>query len=434
MNRTPPRSSSPTRSEFLPYLLISLQSRIQFLYNEYRSRMSSISLWVGKTIMGTPNSVDSTPTAIYIASASVDQLPSPTSKVMSKEFFLPHIARMEGYTPGEQPRQGGYIKLNTNENPYPPSPLALERLRAACQEGLRLYPDSEARDVRQRLGEIFAVSPAQTMVGNGSDELLSIIMRCFAGPNDKVVYPYPTYSYYQKLIQIQDAQEVVIDFDEDFSLPHNLIVEDAKITLVANPNSPSGTLIPYEEIEDLAARIGGILVVDEAYVDFAASGCIRLIDQHPNTIILRTMSKSFSLAGVRLGFGFAAPQLIAGMWKIKDHYNVNCLSLVAAEAALDDIGWMQANAARVCKTRERLTTRLAQLGFSVWDSSANFILARIAAPPTAWLYQELKKRRILVRYFDQSRLRDCLRITVGTDREIDTFLGELEDILDLGSP
>ena len=348
---------------------------------------------------------------------------------MHKNHFLPHIARMEGYTPGEQPQQGQFIKLNTNENPYPPSPLVLERLRAACREDLRLYPDSEASGVRRRLGEIFALSPEQTLVGNGSDELLSIIMRSFATTGQKVVYPAPTYSYYKKLIQIQNAAEIVVDFDDDFSLPQDLFCEDARITLLANPNSPSGTLIPREKIEELASQISGVLVVDEAYVDFAVGGSIDLIHKYSNTIVLRTMSKSFSLASMRLGFAFAAPELIAGLWKVKDHYNVNRLSLVAAEAALDDIEWMRANAERVCKTRRELTSELRRLGFSVWESSANFVLARIDKPAANWLYQELKKRHILVRYFNQDRLRDCLRISVGTDQEIGTCLRELENLL-----
>ena len=345
---------------------------------------------------------------------------------MPAELFLPHIARMRGYVPGEQPRERGVIKLNTNENPYPPSALVLDRVRAACQETLRLYPDARALGVRRRLSEIFGVAPEETLVGNGSDELLNIIVRCFVDREQIVVYPSPTYSYYATLIQMQGARAVEVDFGEDYSLPPDVLVEDARLTLIANPNSPSGTLIPRERIEALAARSPGIVVVDEAYVDFCEGGCVDLIHRHPNTIVLRTMSKSFSLAGMRLGFGFADAELVAGMWKVKEHYNVNRLSLVAAEAALDDIRSMQANAARIGRTRERLTVRLRELGFSVWDSSANFVLARIQAPPAAQLYRELKERGILVRYFDQDRLRDCLRITVGTEDEITALLAELE--------
>jgi histidinol-phosphate aminotransferase len=344
-------------------------------------------------------------------------------------YFRPSIARMQGYVPGEQPRERGFIKLNSNENSYPPSPLVLERLRAACNADLRLYPDPRALAVRRKLAERFGVSPEQTIVGNGSDELLGIVMRCFVDPGQKIAYPTPTYSYYQQLIEMQDGRTAAVEFPDDFSLPDALAAAGAQVTLVVNPNAPSGTLIPIARLEELAAEVRGILVVDEAYVDFADGGCIRLIDTHPNTIVVRTMSKSFSLAGMRIGFGFAAAELIAGMEKVKDHYNVNRLSLVAAEAALDDIETMRAQAARICRNRDALTARLRELGFFVWDSAANFVLARRATPPAAELYAELKKRRLLVRYFDQPRLKDCLRITVGTEAETALLVDQLRDIL-----
>ena len=212
-------------------------------------------------------------------------------------------------------------------------------------------------------------------------------------------------------------------------MPAEVFGTDARITFIANPNSPTGTLIPTHIIEDLAASLKGLLVVDEAYVDFSGPGCINLVGRFANLIVVRTMSKSFSLAGMRLGFCVAAPELIAGLWKAKDHYNINRLSLIAAEAALDDIGHMRANAAAIQTTRSRLITHLATLGFTLPISAANFVLAQINEPPAAYLYQELKKRRILVRYFNQRRLQDCLRITVGTDVEIDTFLKVLEENL-----
>ena len=344
-------------------------------------------------------------------------------------YFLPHIAQLQGYIPGEQPREGGFIKLNTNENPYPPSPLVLERLRAACGEGLRRYPDPGAMGVRRRLSQIFGVEVEQTLVGNGSDELLNIALRCFAGPGDAVVYPYPTYAYYEKLIDLQNARAVTVEFGEDFSLPAGIVVPGARLTLLSNPNSPSGTLLSRATIEEVVSRVAGVVLIDEAYVDFSTGGCLELLGRYPNVILTRTMSKSFSLAGMRLGFGFASPELVAGMWKVKDHYNVNQLSLVVAEAALDDLGAMQANAARIQATRERLSLRLRQLGFYVWDSQTNFVLARTPGPSAARLYEQLKERRILVRYFAQRRLEDCLRISIGTDEEIDTFLGVLEELL-----
>ena len=349
------------------------------------------------------------------------------------DLFRPNIARLRGYVPGEQPREKGYIKLNTNENPYPPFPLVLARLRDACSADLRLYPDPDAWALRRKLGELFATAPQQIMVGNGSDELLNVIIRSFAGEGDKIAYPHPTYGYYKPLIDIQGAEAVPVEFDEDFSLPEGLAVPGARVTFLANPNAPSGTLVPYDEVAALCARVDGVLVVDEAYVDFSQGGCVQLIAEHPNAIVVRTMSKSFSLAGMRIGFAFAPAALIEGMWKVKDHYNLNRLSLVAAEAALEDIDAMRANAARVCATRTHLCAGLRALGFYVWDSQANFVLARLGERWTncaaAELYAQLKERRILVRYFAAPpRLADCLRISVGTDAEIAALLTALKEL------
>ena len=347
-------------------------------------------------------------------------------------FFLPHIEAMEGYVPGEQPGHGGYVKLNTNENPYAPSPVVVERLRSTSLDQLRLYPDPEAAAVRQRLANLFAVDIDQTMVGNGSDELLGIILRSFAGPGDAVAYPVPTYSYYKKLIEIQNAREVTVNYGRDFALPPRLRETDARVLLLANPNSPSGTVVAVDSVRHLADSCDAILVVDEAYVDFAEGGCIQLLESCPNVIVVRTMSKSFSLAGMRLGFALASPDLIDGMWKVKDHYNVNRMSLIAAEAALDDVNWMRENARRICKTRDDLTAGLQQLGFYVWSSSANFVLARTpetSALSAGSIYEELKRRRVLVRYFTRPGLEDCLRISVGTDREIGTLFSQLEPLL-----
>ena len=345
------------------------------------------------------------------------------------ELFRPNIARMRGYVPGEQPRESGYIKLNTNENPYPPSPLVLERLRAACSGDLRLYPDPDAQALRRKLGEVFAVDPRQIIAGNGSDELLNIIIRSCADEGDKIAYPNPTYGYYKPLIDIQGAQAVPVEFPDDFSLPQDLAVPGARITFLANPNGTSGTRIPYDEVAALCTAVAGVLVVDEAYVDFSTGGCIRLIDDHPNAIVVRTMSKSFSLAGMRIGFAFAPAALVTGMWKVKDHYNINRLSLIAAEAALEEIDAMRANAARVQKTRRRLSGQLREMGFYVWDSHANFVLARSNGDAAA-LYEGLKERKILVRYFSEPpRLADCLRISIGTDAETDALLTALTELL-----
>ncbi len=344
---------------------------------------------------------------------------------------LPHIDAMQGYVPGEQPRDDGeVIKLNTNENPYPPSSTVLQRLREACDEGLRLYPDPDASGVKHRLSRLFDLPVERILVGNGSDELLNLAVRCFVAVGQNVVVPHPTYPYYEKLVQLQGGALVKRDFEEDFSLPANFADADAPLTILANPNSPSGTSVSSEAIAAVASNLGGVLVVDEAYVDFTDGGCIHLLERFSNLIVMRTMSKSFSLAAMRIGYCFADPELITGLGKAKEHYNISHLAQVAAEAALDDVQSMKANAERVRLSRQSLTAELRRLGFDVWDSESNFVLARIADPPAETVYEELKLRRVLVRYFQEPRLRDCIRISVGTDDEIETLVRHLGQIID----
>ncbi len=336
---------------------------------------------------------------------------------------------MSGYVPGEQPQDGQYIKLNTNENPYPPSQKVIIALKDEVNEKLRLYPDPGAMSAREKVAEIFGTRPEMVMIGNGSDELLTIIVRSFVGEGDKVVYPYPSYLLYKTLSEIQDAEECVIDFLEDYTLPEEIVVEDAAVTFICNPNSPSGTMVPVEEVSNIAGRIDGVLVVDEAYVDFADDNCMRLVDKHQNLIVLRTLSKSYSLAGMRLGFAVAHEGLINGMMKVKDSYNVDRLSMASAVAALGDQKTFRENVTRIKETRERLIDSLIKLGFFVYPSQANFAMIKCRdANKAREIYQELKKRKILIRYIEQPRLEDCLRITVGTDEEIDALLDNLAEI------
>ena len=336
---------------------------------------------------------------------------------------------MTGYIPGEQPQDGLYIKLNTNENPYAPSPKVLSALKGEINDRLRLYPDPVSTGAREKVAEVFRTKPEMVMVGNGSDDLLTIITRSFVSKDDKVVYPYPTYLLYKTLSEIQNAKECIIDFREDYSLSEDILVKGAAVTFMCNPNSPSGTMIPVEKISEIAGKIDGIIVVDEAYVDFADDNCLRLVDKHPNLIVLRTLSKSYSLAGMRLGFAIAQEVLINGMMKVKDSYNVDRLSMASAVAALDDQETFRQNVSRIIKTREHLVDSLKELGFFVYPSQANFVMIKCKDSCEAKeIYRELKERKILVRYIDQPRLDDCLRITVGTDEEIDTLLKELAEI------
>jgi histidinol-phosphate aminotransferase len=346
-------------------------------------------------------------------------------------YFRSNISAMVGYTSGEQPQDQGFIKLNTNENPYPPSPKVTSALRKAINPSLRLYPEPLSDSLRSTAADVFGVEPSNIIVGNGSDELLSIVLRCFVSPQDRVAVPAPTYSLYDTLIEIQDGMAFRVDYPPDFSLPDSLAEQNAALTFLCNPNAPSGTLVSVAAIDRLARAVSGVLVVDEAYVDFAESegaSSVPLIRQLPNFIVLRTFSKSFSLAGMRIGLALASEEIISGMMKVKDSYNVNRLSMTAAMAALQDMPWMKRNVRRIQRSRKKLVAGLKRLGYSVYPSHANFILARKAGQNLKCVYEELKRRKILVRYFDAAGLRDCLRITVGTPQEIQALLKEMAAI------
>ncbi len=342
--------------------------------------------------------------------------------------FRRNIARMKGYQPGEQPREEGYVKLNTNENPYPPSPAVRRAILAEANETLRLYPDPDATRLRRQAALTYGFDLPQVIAGNGSDDLLAMIAKAFIGEGGVLCCPTPTYTLYDTLVRIQGGKIRPVPYPEDYSLPPGLFRAREGVLIVASPNSPSGTSVPLEVLSRLADSIPGILVVDEAYADFAAENALSLAREKENVIVLRTFSKSFSLAGMRIGLGFAHPRIVLGLAKVKDSYNLSRLSIAAGEAALRDIAWMEKNSARIRKTRDRLICALPEAGFTPFPSQANFVLARSAeGKPAGPTYEALKRRKILVRYFDTPRLRDCLRITVGTDAEIETLLSALKE-------
>jgi histidinol-phosphate aminotransferase len=340
--------------------------------------------------------------------------------------FRGNISRMKAYQPGEQPQDGGYVKLNTNENPYPPSPLVRRAVLAELTDFIRLYPDPGATRLRRQAALTYGFDLSQVIAGNGSDDLLAMIARAFIGEKDALCCPVPTYSLYGTLVQIQGGRVLGIPYPDDYTLPPRIFRSRANVTMVASPNSPSGTTVPFPVLSRLADSVPGLLVVDEAYADFAEENALSLARERKNVIVLRTLSKSFSLAGMRIGVGFAHPRIVEGLNKVKDSYNMNRLGIAAGEAALKDIAWMERNAARIRKTRDRLASALPGVGFSPFPSQANFILAKRAGGKSAKpVYEELKKRKILVRYFPTPRLSGCLRITVGTDAEIDALLTAL---------
>ncbi|MBF2027733.1 MAG: histidinol-phosphate transaminase [Oscillatoriales cyanobacterium C42_A2020_001] len=334
-------------------------------------------------------------------------------------FFRPSVAAMTGYTPGEQPRPGTrVIKLNTNENPYPPSPAAMEVLRSLDSEWLRRYPTPYADDFRQAIGEVLAVPLDWIIVGNGSDELLSVIIRACTESGRSLVYPTPTYVLYRTLAAAQPADVIEIPYSNDYHLPiEKLVAARGAVTFIASPNSPSAHGVPLRDLRKLASQLTGVLVIDEAYVDFANETALPLVQEFENVIIVRTLSKGYSLAGLRLGFGIANPKLLSGLLKVKDSYNVDAIACLVGAAAMRDQAYKNKCVAKVKASRTKLALELKQLGFQVWDSQTNFLLVQPPQSNAEAIYLELKEHGILVRYFNQPGLDDKLRITVGTDEQ-----------------
>jgi histidinol-phosphate aminotransferase len=345
------------------------------------------------------------------------------------QFLRSNIRAMSGYVPGEQPRDGTFIKLNTNENPYAPSPRVFEAIRTALTgDRLRKYPDPVGTAFCQAAGRVLGVDPDSILIGNGSDDILTMVTRAFVPEGGLIVAPMPGYVLYRTLADIQGARFRAISYTPDWQLPDPWPVPVAHLTFVANPNSPSGTAVAAGLLEQLADGVSGALVLDEAYVDFADAHNLCLA-QRPNVVVTRSLSKSYSLAGIRFGYAVANPALIRELIKVKDSYNCDVLSLTAATAALEDQEYLQATRAKILATRARLTAALRQLGFEVCPSQANFIWCRRTDRPVKPIYQELKRRKILVRYMLYDGYGDGLRISVGTDAEIDQFLGEMRRLV-----
>ncbi|NJK77337.1 MAG: histidinol-phosphate transaminase [Microcoleus sp. SU_5_6] len=346
-------------------------------------------------------------------------------------YFRKSIHELSGYVPGEQPGVGTtVIKLNSNENPYPPSPQALQVLREIDGEMLRRYPDPTAKNFRLAASKVLGVPDDWIAVGNGSDDLLNLIVRAVGEPGKQVVCPSPTYVLYRTLTEIQDAEFVEVPYPEDYQLPVELLIAaKGAVTFVASPNSPSGTAISVADLEKLARELSGILVIDEAYVDFAEENALDLTKRYGNVIVLRTLSKGYSLAGLRLGFCIANPELLAELNKVKDSYNVDAIAYAVAASAIADRDYKIANAEKIKASRGKLAISFKELGFQVWPSQTNFLLVRPPQGDAERIYQILKAQGILIRYFNQPRLTDKLRITVGTEEQNQILVKTLKKIL-----
>ncbi|MFC1668351.1 histidinol-phosphate transaminase [Chlamydiota bacterium] len=346
-----------------------------------------------------------------------------------KDLVRKNIRELEGYEPGFQPRGDDYIKLNTNENPYPPSPSVLRIMQEALTVDLRKYPDPLANEMRDVVASLHEVTRDHVLIGNGSDDILTIIVRTFLDQNDTVILTDPTYTVFEVLSVIQDAQISVIPLTNDFSLPASLFSSEAKLTFIARPNAQTGTLFEKEQLQKLIKNARGLVVIDEAYVDFARDNCIDLLKERNNVLITRSFSKSYALAGMRIGYALADPSIITEMIKVKDSYNVNRVSILAGMCALKDTDYYTKCLKKIIDERNFLFSNLKRLGLDPYPSQANFILVKTGHYPAQKLFNELKKKKILVRYFNTPRLRDCLRISIGTHKQMVILVKTIEEIL-----
>ncbi len=346
-------------------------------------------------------------------------------------FIRSPIQAMQGYVPGEQPQTGKTIKLNTNENPYPASTSVARAIQAALEHGLNRYPDAMATAFRHRAAEVLGVDPDWILCGNGSDDILTIVTRAVVGQGELVRLPYPSYVLYKTLAEIQGARGEEVRFSEDWALTDafSAAPSDLRLVFLPNPNSPSGTVVSREVILRLAASLPCPLLVDEAYADFADTNCIDLVGQNEKIMVSRSLSKSYGLAGLRFGFLIAQAQIIRQLFKVKDSYNCDALSIAGACAAIDDQEWLTENRKKINSTRAGLEEGMSALGFSVQSSQANFVWCTHAARPLQPLYEGLKRNRVLVRYMNYPDWGDGLRISVGTDDQIDACLNLLESLI-----
>jgi histidinol-phosphate aminotransferase len=335
------------------------------------------------------------------------------------------------YVPGDQPEGADLIKLNTNENPYPPSPRVLEAIHALGADALRKYPDPGALAFRKKCAERYGYPDENWVVaGNGMDELLALAVRTFTDPGDAILVHEPTYTLYEVLADLHGATIVKVNLDDGFNVTSAFFETPARIAFLPRPAAQTGLSPSKDKLAEWCDRFDGLVVIDEAYADFAGDSCIDFPNRFDNVIVMRTFSKSFSLAGVRLGIAIAHPAIIREFFKTKDPMNVDACSLASGLAAMSDYGHMRDNSNRVKATRARLTSALEALGFSVLPSQANFLLAQWDGSPSAKdIFEALRERSIFLRYFDTPRLRKALRITVGTDSEIDILLTHLESII-----
>lgn len=337
------------------------------------------------------------------------------------------VQKLHPYVPGEQPRGGDVLKLNTNENPYPPSPKVFEAMASVDADALRKYPHPTGAPLCQAIAELHGLAPEQVLVSNGSDEILALCTRAFLEDDGVIGYMEPSYSLYPILCDIADVHHKGYPLHADFSwtIPEEI---DADFFFLTRPNAPSSLSLPLDEVRRLAGRVHGVLLVDEAYADFAEDDAVGLLAECDNLLISRTLSKSYSLAGIRMGYVLGSATLVEALYKIKDSYNTDVLAQRIAEAAIRDQDWMQTNAKAVCGTRARVTKELETRGYDVLPSQTNFVFAKPGQGGAAEIFAGLKAENVYIRYFPGELTGEYLRITIGTDQEMDRFFAVLDGL------
>lgn len=351
---------------------------------------------------------------------------------MSK-YWSEITKNIEPYVCGEQPKDKKYIKLNTNENPYPPSPKVLEAIKNAANGDLRLYPDPNCDNLREVIAQYYNLNKEQIFIGNGSDEVLAFSFLAFFNSGETIIFPDISYSFYPVYADLYNINYKLAKLDEEFSIPVSELMTDNGGVVIPNPNAPTGKYLDVDLIKKiLDYNSDKVVIIDEAYIDFGGTSVVGLIKDYPNLLVIQTLSKSRSLAGIRLGFALGQEELIEGLNRIKNSFNSYTIDRVAAIAgteAIKDEGYFKECVCKIINSREKVTEKLIRLGFNVIPSKANFIFATHSIYPANELFTRLREKSVLVRYFNKDRINNYLRITIGSEEEMDLFVEKVEEII-----
>ncbi|WP_295160303.1 histidinol-phosphate transaminase [uncultured Brachyspira sp.] len=349
------------------------------------------------------------------------------------KFLSDKAKSIEPYTPGEQPKDKKYIKLNTNESPYPPSPFVEKALMESRFDDLRLYPDPNASDLKKEIAELYNINTDNIFIGNGSDEILAFSFKAFFNSRNKIYYPNITYSFYSVYSSLFDLNEAEIPLKDDFTIDINDYKNLDSGIIIANPNAPTGLLLTPSQIEEItASNKNNIVIIDEAYIDFAGSeSAYKLINKYDNLLVIQTFSKSRALAGIRIGFALGNKNLIQGLENIKysfNSYTVNRLSMNAAIEAVKDKEYFEYIVSKIINTREKTKIKLKELGFNMTDSKSNFLFISHKSASAEHIYLKLRDKGILVRHFNTDIINNYIRVSIGTDDEMNIFIKKIKEI------